>query len=164
MSSSRIDPQTPPPQTPDRIEKELLLRSPRSRVWRALVEAEQFGSWFGVKLDPAAVFRPGARVKGRITIPGYETWPFELAVERLEPEHLFSYRWHPYPEPGVDLSAEPTTLVEFRLEDAPGGSTRLTVVESGFHALPAPRRAKTFQMNDHGWSEQLRNIARHVST
>jgi len=144
----------------DRIEKTLFLRAPRSRVWHAVADAAQFNAWFGVKLEGA--FAPGARVEGRMTTPGYEHVTIELAIERMEPEHLFSYRWHPYPEPGVDHSREPTTLVEFRLEDAAGG-TLLTVVESGFDRIPLARREQAFRMNEHGWSEQLKNVERHVS-
>src|SRR5512146_2414181 len=115
--------------TTDRIEKKIVLRAPRSRVWRAIASAEEFGTWFGMRLDGG--FAPGARVTGRITTPGYETWKVELTVERVEPEQLLSWRWHPYPQPGVDVTAEPTTLVEFRLVEVAGG-TELTVVESGF--------------------------------
>jgi uncharacterized protein YndB with AHSA1/START domain len=146
----------------DRIEKTVVLRAPRSRVWRAITNSEEFGSWFGVKLEGG--FSPGARVTGRITIPGYEHVVMDVTVERVEPERLFSYRWHPYAiEPGVDYSGEPTTLVEFRLEEVTEG-TRLTVTESGFDRIPAARRAEAFRMNDQGWTGQLKNIERHVGT
>ncbi len=145
----------------DRIEKKVLLRAPRSRVWRALADATEFGAWFGVSFGGAA-FAPGAVVKGTLREPGFEHWELEIAIERMEPERLFSFRWHPHAEPGGDFASEPTTLVEFRLEDASGG-TQLVVVESGFDRLPAARRAKAFRMNDEGWSEQVRRIARHVS-
>jgi len=146
----------------DRIEKEIVLRAPRARVWRALASAEQFGAWFGARFE-GPPFAPGARLVGHVTSKGYEHWTFELNVERMEPEHLLSYRWHPYPEPGKDYTAEPATLVEFRLEEVPEG-TRLTVVESGFDRLPPDRRATALRMNDGGWSAQLGNIQRHVST
>jgi uncharacterized protein YndB with AHSA1/START domain len=145
----------------DRIEKKIHLKAPRTRVWQALADAEQFGAWFGVKLE--SPFAPGARVRGKMTVRAYEGKPLELTVERLEPEHLFSYRWHPYAvDPSVDYSSEPTTLVEFHLEEAAGG-TQLTVVESGFDALPAARRAEAFRMNDGGWTVQIKNIERYVS-
>lgn len=145
----------------DRIEKSVVLRAPRSRVWRALSDAEEFGTWFGVKLE--GDFTPGAHVRGRITHPGYEHVTMEVTVERVDPEHLFSYRWHPYAvEPDVDYSAEPTTLVEFRLEEVSGG-TRLTVIESGFDRIPPSRRAQAFRMNEQGWAEQIKNIERHVA-
>jgi uncharacterized protein YndB with AHSA1/START domain len=145
----------------DRIEKNIVLRAPRSRVWRAIAGAEEFGSWFGVKLEGA--FAPGARVKGRITTPGYEHVTMDITIERIDPESFFSYRWHPYAvEPGVDYSTEPTTLVEFRLDEVAGG-TRLTVVESGFDRIPLARRDEAFRMNDQGWAEQLKNIERHVT-
>ena len=102
-------------------------------------------------------------MSGRITIKGYENVPMEITIDRVEPERLFSYRWHPYAiDPKVDYSAEPMTLVEFRLEDAPGG-TQLTVTESGFDRIPAARRAEAFRMNEGGWASQLRNIERHVA-
>jgi uncharacterized protein YndB with AHSA1/START domain len=145
----------------DRIEKKVVLGAPRSRVWRALTNAEEFGTWFGVKLEGG--FAAGSRVQGRITTPGYEHVTMDITIVRLDPERYFSWRWHPYAvEPGVDYSAEPTTLVEFHLEEVAGG-TRLTVVESGFEQIPLARRAKAFEMNEGGWAAQLENIGRHVS-
>ena len=147
----------------DRIEKTVVLKAPRSRVWRAIADATEFGRWFGVNLE--APFAPGAQVTGRITSRGYEHVVMRITIERIEPERLFSFRWHPYAiEPGVDYSAEPTTLVEFRLEEAAAGAqTELTVVESGFDRIPAARRAEAFRMNEKGWASQLKNIERHVS-
>jgi uncharacterized protein YndB with AHSA1/START domain len=145
----------------DRIEKKIVLGAPRSRVWRAIATVEEFNTWFGVKLE--GKFAPGARVAGKITTPGYDHLTMEVTVEKVEPERLFSLRWHPYAiDPKVDYSGEPTTLVEFRLEDVAGG-TQLTVVESGFDKIPADRRAEAFRMNEGGWAEQLKNIERHVA-
>jgi uncharacterized protein YndB with AHSA1/START domain len=145
----------------DIIEKKIVLKAPRSRVWRAIADAKEFGIWFGVELEGS--FATGARVQGRITVPGYEHVTMEITIERIEPERLFSYRWHPYAiDPAVDYSGEPTTLVEFRLEEVAGG-TELTVTESGFDRIPAARRAEAFRMNDQGWAEQLKRIERHVS-
>jgi len=145
----------------DKIQKKIVLRAPRSRVWRAIADAKEFGSWFGVELEGS--FAPGVRVQGRITVPGYEHVTMEITIERIDPERLFSYRWHPYAiDPAVDYSSEPTTLVEFRLEEVSGG-TELTVTESGFDRIPAARRAEAFRMNDQGWAEQLANIARYVA-
>src|ERR1700737_3234173 len=148
--------------TTDRIEKEILLRAPRSRVWHALADAEQFGAWFGMKLE--GDFAPGGRVHGQITLPGHGQVTIEIAIERMDPESRMSYRWHPYAvEAGVDYSSEPTTLVEFQLEDVAEG-TRLRVVESGFDRIPPVRRAEALRMNDAGWAEELQNIARHVAS
>src|SRR5262245_17680301 len=147
--------------TPDRIEKEVLLRAPRVRVWQAISRAEEFGRWFLVEFEGG--FREGATVRGRITNPGYEHVPMEITIERMEPERLFSYRWRPYAvDPNVDYSAEPTTLVEFRLADAEGGGTLLTIVESGFEGIPVARRAEAYRMNDMGWGIQTENIRRYV--
>lgn len=145
----------------DRLEKQILLRASRSRVWRALTDAREFGQWF--RVDLAGAFAEGVTVRGKITHPGYEHLTMEILVERMEAERYFSYRWHPYAvDPTADYSAEPMTLVEFRLEEGQGG-TLLRIVESGFDRLPAARRAEAFRMNDSGWAEQLENIERHVA-
>ena len=145
----------------DRIEKKLLLRAPQSRVWRAVADSAEFGKWFNVKLDgPFVVGKP---VTGRITKPGADHLTTYMMVERIDPEHHFSFRWHPYAiDPKVDYSSEPTTLVEFHLEAVADG-TMLTVVESGFDRIPAHRRDEAFRMNDNGWSIQVENIRRYVS-
>lgn len=145
----------------DRIEKQVVLRAPRARVWRAVTDAAEFGAWFGVRLE--GPFTEGAAVRGQITYPGYEHLTMELIVERIVPEGYFAFRWHPNAtDPAVDYSAEPTTLVEFRLEDAPEG-TRLTIVESGFDRIPLARRADAFRKNDAGWTVQAVNVERHVA-
>lgn len=144
----------------DRIEKHAVLRAPRERVWRALTTAAEFGAWFGVKFD--SDFRPGASVRGKLTIPRYLHLTLEIQIERIEPQHHFSYRWHPYAvDPAKDYSAEPTTLVEFTLQDASDG-TAVTIVESGFDRLPLERRAEAFRMNDPGWAGQIKNLERYV--
>jgi uncharacterized protein YndB with AHSA1/START domain len=145
----------------DRIEKTVILRAPRARVWQAVTDARAFGQWFGVEV--AGPFAPGARVTGRITHPGFEHLPLEMTIERMEPERLFTWRWHPNAvEPGVDYSDEPTTLVSFELTDVAEG-TRLTVVESGFDGIPLARRAAAYRGNDGGWTQQLVAIERYLS-
>jgi len=145
----------------DRIEKRVDLRATRSRVWRAITTAEEFGTWFRMKLD--GEFAEGATIRGRITHPGYEHVTVDLLVERIEPERYFSYRWHPYAiDASVDYSAEPTTLVEFILEETEDG-TAVTIVESGFDRIPLSRRSEAFRMNDQGWGGQIKNLERYVS-
>jgi len=145
----------------DRIEKQIELKAPVSRVWRALTDHREFGEWFRVKID--GPFVPGMPSTGHVTYPGYEHVQWHAIVQRMEPESLFSFTWHPYAvDPKIDYSAESPTLVEFRLEPIPGG-TRLRLTESGFDKLPANRRAEAMRMNDGGWTEQLKNIERHVA-
>jgi uncharacterized protein YndB with AHSA1/START domain len=145
----------------DRIEKRVVLRAPRSRVWRAISDAQEFGTWFRVNLEGA--FVAGAATRGKITSKGYEHVTVDLQVERIEPERYFSYRWHPYAiDPANDYSAEPTTLVEFIVEEA-DGDTALTIIESGFDKIPLARRAEAFRMNDQGWGGQIRNLERYVA-
>ncbi len=156
MRSTMVDPMT----STDRIEKKVVLRAPLSRVWQAIADSKQFGEWFRVKL--AEPFVAGKKVKGKITIPNYEHIQFEMEVERVEPQNYFSYRWHPYAiDPKMDYSKEPTTLVEFHLQEVEGG-TELTITETGFDRIPASRRAEAFRMNDNGWAGQAKQIAAYV--
>ena len=146
----------------DHIERKILLKAPRSRVWRALSNAEEFGAWFGVDFKGKA-FTAGQSVKGQVTYPGYEHLVMAVFIERIVPERLLSWRWHPAAiDPAVDYSPEPTTLVVFELQDVEGG-VELSVVESGFDKIPAARRATAFRMNTSGWDEQLVNIEKHVA-
>lgn len=141
--------------TQDRIEKEIMIKAPRNRVWRALTTPAEFSEWFGAKLD--GPFQVGKTVKGQ-----HKHIVFDMTVEKIEPETYFAYRWHPYPLPAdVDYSNEPTTLVEFHLKDQPGG-TLLTVIESGFDKIPAHRRDLAFRMNNDGWVGQMGNIQRYA--
>ena len=146
--------------TTDRIEKQVLLKAPRSRVWRAINDSKEFGTWF--RADLTEPFRPGARVTGRVTYPGYEHLKMDIVVEKMEPERLFSYRWHPYAiDPNVDYSGEKTTLVEFTLEEKDGG-TLVKVTETGFDGIPIDRRAEALKSNDGGWTIQMTNIESYL--
>lgn len=145
----------------DRIEKRIELKAPVSRVWRVLTDYREFGVWFRVKLD--GPFVTGQVSRGHITYPGYEHLKWEATVQKMEPERLFSFTWHPYAvDPKVDYSKETPTLVEFRLKKTPGG-TLLVLTESGFNNIRSDRRAAAFGMNDGGWTEQMKNIENHVA-
>ena len=147
--------------TTDRIEKQVLLRAPRARVWRALTDSREFGDWFQALFQ--GPFRAGEWTHGRMTYPGYEHMEFDVLVETMEPERLFAFRWHPGPvEPGADYKKEPTTLVSFTLEEKDGG-TLLRMVESGFDSIPLDRRAGALKENESGWTEQMKNIESYLS-
>ena len=156
----------------DRIEKKILLRATRERVWRAVSDAKEYGSWFGVAFD--GPFVEGKRLTGRITPTTvdaevakmqepYAGKAFEWTVERVEPMRRIAFRWHPYAvEEGVDYSNEPATLIEFELQDAPGGIL-LVITESGFDQIPLARRAKAFKANEGGWEMQTRLIEKYLA-
>jgi uncharacterized protein YndB with AHSA1/START domain len=147
----------------DRIERSIVINAPRDRVWRALSNAEEFGTWFGANLKGQS-FAAGQRARGQITFKGYEHVWFDIVVERIQPQDLLSYRWHPYAmDPAVDYDKEQPTLVTFLLKDAPGNGTLLTVVETGFDNVPPHRRLEAFRMNSRGWEQQLACIVRHVT-
>jgi uncharacterized protein YndB with AHSA1/START domain len=156
----------------DRIEKKVLLRAPRTRVWRALTDSKEFGHWFGVKFD--APFRPGAVLRGVIVTTAVDAdvakaqephvgLPFDITIDRIEPERLFSFRWHPFAiDRHADYSSEPTTLVEFELEEASDGII-LTVTESGFDRIPLERRVAAFTANEQGWTMMVTVIEKYVT-
>jgi uncharacterized protein YndB with AHSA1/START domain len=145
----------------DRIEKKILLKAPKARVWRALTDAKEFGTWFRVNLENG--FAVGEHTRGNITYPGYEHIRMDVVVERMDSERLFAFRWHPAAiDAKADYSNEPTTLVEFQLEET-GDGTLLTIVESGFDKLPPHRRDEAFRSNEGGWTTQLDNIKAHVA-
>lgn len=145
----------------DRIEKQIQLNAPQSRVWRALTDHKEFGEWFGVALD--APFAVGHEATGHMTNKGYEHVQWHSVVEEISPETLFSFTWHPYGiDPNIDYTKEKPTLVEFRLEPRDGG-TFLTVAESGFDSVPASRREEAFRMNEKGWASQMTRIEKYVA-
>jgi uncharacterized protein YndB with AHSA1/START domain len=142
------------------IEKRIELKASVSRVWRALTDYREFGEWFRVKLD--GPFVPGEVSRGYITWPGYEHLKWEAVVQKMEPERLFSFTWHPYSiDPKIDYSKETPTLVEFRLEKTATG-TLLLLKESGFDKIPSDRLLEAFRRNDEGWTQQMKNIQAHV--
>ena len=145
----------------DRIEKRIELKAPLSRVWRAITDSREFGAWFRVNIE--GPFIAGRNAEGQITHPGYEHVRWKVLIQKIEPERLFSFTWHPYAiDSQVDYSEETPTLVEFRLEKTAVG-TLLVLTESGFDKVPAERRAEAFRMNDSGWAAQMKNIESHVS-
>jgi uncharacterized protein YndB with AHSA1/START domain len=147
----------------DRIERSVILKAPIGRVWQALSNAEEFGKWFGVALKGKSM-QAGQSLQGNITHPGYEHLIWMVTIERMEPNRFLAWRWHPFAvDTTVDYSSEPTTLVEFALEEMDDG-TRLTVTESGFDQVPPHRRLEAFRMNSQGWTIQMDNITKHVAS
>lgn len=156
----------------DRIEKQILLRAPLARVWKAVSDAREFGLWFGVAFD--GPFVAGQRLVGRVVPTTVDPEVaklqaphagarFEITVERIEPMRRFAFRWHPFAvDPAIDYAQEPMTLVLFELEQVEGG-TRLTISESGFDRIPLERRAKAFTANEGGWEKQAQLIAKYLA-
>jgi uncharacterized protein YndB with AHSA1/START domain len=141
------------------IEKEIILKAPVSKVWRALTDYKQFGEWFDWKVDRP--FVPGGASGGRISCTGHEQY-LELTVQKIEPETYFSYTWHPYAvDPNIDYSKETPTLVEFRLEPK-GGGTLLTVKESGFEKIPKQRLEEALRQNTRGWEFKVEDLQKYV--
>jgi uncharacterized protein YndB with AHSA1/START domain len=156
----------------DRIEKKILLQASRERVWQAISDSAQFGTWFGIRFD--GPFVEASRLTGRIKATAvdaevaklqepHQGAPVEFWIERIEPMQRFSFRWHPYAvDPSVDYSKEPTTLVVFELEEAAGGIL-LSISESGFDRIPLARRAQAFAANDGGWAIQATLVQKYLA-
>ncbi|KVG31142.1 SRPBCC family protein [Burkholderia diffusa] len=159
-------------QSTDRIEKQALLAAPLARVWEAVSNAGEFGTWFGVTFD--GPFVAGRPLFGRITPTRvdddvakaqepYAGTVFEIVVDRIEPQQRFSFRWHPFAiDPNFDYASEPMTLVTFDLAEGNGG-TLLTISETGFDQLIEARREKAREMNDHGWAAQITLITKYLA-
>jgi uncharacterized protein YndB with AHSA1/START domain len=156
----------------DRIEKKIVLKAPRERVWRAICDFRQFGAWFGAELD--GPFVAGEWLSGRIMPTQVDPevaklqephagTPWRMLVEAIEPMERFAFRWHPFAiDKSKDYSDEPTTLVTFTLSDAEGG-TLLTITESGFDKLPPERRDQAFKANEGGWEHQCRLVEKYLA-
>lgn len=145
----------------DRIVKVVELAAPVSRVWRAITDHEEFGTWFHVRLD--GPFEVGATTTGNITYPGYEHMEWISVTERMEPEHLFVFSWPPSAvDPATEYPEDAKVLVEFKLEATEKG-TRLTITESGFLQFPDTKRLDVLRSNTEGWDIQANNITAHVA-
>jgi len=148
----------------DRIVKSVVVRAPRHQVWPAITDSKAFGTWFGAEFDGS--FTPGAHVTGRIAPTQVDAAvakaqephkgkSIDITVDRVDPLRHFSFRWHPLAvDRSMDDSTEPSTLVQFDLEEVAEG-TRLTVTESGFDQLPAAQRTEAFESNAGGWEKQM---------
>jgi uncharacterized protein YndB with AHSA1/START domain len=156
----------------DRIEKQVVLRAPLDRVWRAISDSREFGRWFGVRVD--GPFVEGTSVTATITGTIVDDEVAEMQrphtgaratwqIIAVEAPRRFAYRWHPFAvDSTVDYSAEPTTLVEFTLSETPDG-VLLRIVESGFDAIPQARRADAFEANSGGWAKQTELVRKYLS-
>lgn len=143
----------------DRIEKTIEIAAPVERVWSALTDHQQFGEWFKVRLDEP--FVAGRLTRGEMTYPGFEGFPWVSRTEVLEAPRLFVFDWPHAENADDDLDAAVWTRVEFRLEPA-GEGTRLTIVESGFDAMPEAQRLSRLRDNTEGWDIQARNVKAHA--
>jgi uncharacterized protein YndB with AHSA1/START domain len=157
---------------PDKVVKTIILKAPQSRVWSAISRAEAFGAWFGAAFD--GPFVPNTKLSGKIVPTQVDPEvakhqephtgkKFDITIDRIEPERLLSFRWHPYEiDPNVESSHEPTTLVTFELAAVEGG-TRLTITESGFDKIPLRRRAEAFKANEGGWEHQTKLVEKYLA-
>jgi uncharacterized protein YndB with AHSA1/START domain len=139
-----------------KIERKTLIQAPLPRVWKALTTAQEFGAWFSS--DVKGEFEAGKRMELISTHATSKGQAFHFTIERMEPERVFSWRWHP----GSAKPEDGTTLVEFQLEETEGG-TLVTVTETGFEGIALARRVKAFDENTRGWESQLDALVKYAS-
>ena len=143
----------------DNIVKSIEIAAPPDRVWAALIDSGEFGTWFRARFD--GPFEEGRRVDARMTIPEYEDFEWYLTVREVVPERRFVFTW-PHMDSDMVPLGDGETEVAFTLEPTAEG-TRVTVIESGFGALPEEARADARRRNERGWEMQTENLARHVA-
>ncbi len=153
------------------IEKKVQLKASVARVWRAISDSKEFGTWFGMKVE--GPFVAGHKVKASIVPTKVDAevakmqephtgLAFDLEIEKVVPEREFAFRWHPFAtDKTVDYSKEPTTLVTFLLAPNDSG-VLLTITESGFENIPLERRAKAFAANEGGWAKQCELVEKYL--
>lgn len=149
------------PPMQDTITKSIHLDAPTERVWRALCDAAEFGRWF--RAEVAGEMREAAVLSCRSLYPGTEHMRWQMRILAMEPGRRLVWEWHafdPVAFPG-DPDSDAKLTVEISLA-AEGTGTRLTLIESGFAALPEGPGLAVWQRNEGGWTMQLDNIAAHV--
>jgi uncharacterized protein YndB with AHSA1/START domain len=140
----------------DTIEREMVLRAPKERVYNAITQPEQIVKWFPEGIE-------GKLIAGERPVFDFgEYGKFSIYVEASDPHDYFAYRWVSGSQfvPGGfigDPLKMPNTLVEFRLEDAPEG-TLLKLKESGFASLPAEYMEQALKDNNGGWDFMLERL------
>jgi uncharacterized protein YndB with AHSA1/START domain len=147
----------------DKIEKEIVVAAPLERAWRAITDHNEFGTWFGVKLETAFVV--GEVTEGKITAPGFEHMIWKSTTTVLDAASRFAFTWNPYDYEPYDQedvresAAPPLMQVEFQLQPVPDG-TRILISEAGFMSLPDDeRREAMWQSCASGWTEQAANLS-----
>ena len=143
----------------DSIEREMVLRAPKERVYAAIADPKLIVNWFPQAVEGS--FEPGSRP----VFDFGEYGRFSIYVVAARPHEYFAYRGvgSEYCPQGFigDVLTEPNTLVEFFLGDTPEG-TRLRLVVSGFASLPAETAAQSIKDQDGGWSFMLDRLQKFV--
>ncbi|WP_069162080.1 SRPBCC domain-containing protein [Nocardia altamirensis] len=97
------------------VHEQIVLPARPETIWPLLTEAEHIAAWYafgGAEVDP----RPG----GAMVLRWDEHGSFPATVRTVEPQHRFTFEWHPLPGP----------VVEFALTPQDGG-TRVDITETG---------------------------------
>ena len=148
-----------------RIDRSIEIKAPPERVFRALTNPDELGTWFKVKIEGEIVAGEEVWMTSLFKEGACAGYRFAVKILEVTPPRLFAWRWQPgVPDPKVDYSREPWTTVTFTLEPTAGGGTHLTVAETGFDEVSLERRASVFGDNSKGWAEVLVWLRNYAET
>ena len=138
----------------DRIERDTLIDAPVDVVWDVVTRPEHIKRWFSPEVE--LELEQGRDATFAFPEHGHT---IQARVVRVEKPHVFAWRWvHTSATNPTELDS---TLVEFTLTEE-GGSTRLTVVESGFSGVewPPERDAAAVRAaHIEGWERHLGQLS-----
>jgi uncharacterized protein YndB with AHSA1/START domain len=141
----------------DTIQREIVLRAPKQRVFEAITDPTKIINWFPDRVE-------GTLKKGEQSVFDFTDFgKVALHVVASDPHDYFAYRW----VPSVGASEEDplkqaNTLVEFRLEDVAEG-TMLKLTESGFASLPKEVIEKSLSDNNEGWDMMIARLEKYMA-
>lgn len=118
------------------------IAAPRERVFSLFTEPESLVRWW----PDAASFEP--RLGGEVRLvfgPGDVTG----RVTAFDPPSRLAFTWI------RSDAAEVETHVDVAFDDLGGGRCAVTVVHTGWEAVPAEARAEWRGMHEHGWAHFL---------
>lgn len=145
-----------------RIDRDIEIKAPPERVWRALTDPAELSAWFKVKVEGDIVAGKEIWMTSTYADGPCVGYRYSVLIVEVTPPRRLAWQWHPgVPDSSVDYAREPCTTVTFTLEPSAGG-TRLSVSETGFDEISLERRAKVFGDNSHGWAEVVQWLQRHA--
>jgi len=139
------------PALQDIIQREIVVKAPKQRVYTAITDPKQIIAWFPDSVEGSLEVgeRPLFTFEGHGTV--------QLYVVDAKPYDYFAYRWIPgagSEDFRGDVRTVPNTLVEFRIEEISEG-TKVTLTESGFSSLPSDVAEQKFKDNSGGWEYMM---------
>lgn len=135
------------------VERSIWIAAPRERVWRAVTDPAQMEQWF----SPGTRWHlPALEVGGKLFTRDPETGA-ELYTQRImqvDPPRRFAIQTLPEPSGAFQVTT-------YMLHEEERG-TRLTVIHSGYEAMPEDARASAMEQNAFGFGMMLENVKAYI--